>query len=51
MIVEPAALGQCAFAQNGQRVSHAHLLQNIESRVMHAPDISIREGLVGATLK
>jgi hypothetical protein len=51
MVVEPAPRGQCAFAQNGQGVSHAHLLQNIEGRMMHALDISIGEGLVRATLK
>jgi hypothetical protein len=51
MVVEPAPRGQCAFVQNGQGVSHAHLFQNIEGRMMHALDISIGEGLVRATLK
>jgi hypothetical protein len=51
MVVEPAPPGQRTFAQDGRGVSHTHLLQNIESRVMHALDISIGEGLVRATLK
>jgi hypothetical protein len=51
MVVEPAPPGQCVFAQNGQRVSHAHLRQHIEGRMMHALDISIGKWLVRATLK
>jgi hypothetical protein len=51
MVVEPAPPGQCTFAQNGQGISHAHLLQDIEGRMMHALDISIGEGLVRATPK
>jgi hypothetical protein len=41
MVVDPTPSGQRMFAQNWQRVSHAHLLQNIEGRMMHALDVSI----------
>jgi hypothetical protein len=51
MVVKPASPGQCTFAQDGRRISHTHLLQNIEGSMMHALDIPIGEGLVGTTLK
>jgi hypothetical protein len=51
MVVKPASSGQCTFAQDGRGISHTHLLQNIEGRLMHALDIPIGEGLVGTTLK
>jgi hypothetical protein len=51
MVVKPAPSGQRTFAQYRWGVAHTHLLQNIESRVMHTLDIRVGQWLVGATLE